>query len=563
MFAYWRNTVENQGALWLMNNLFAVKDWAAQGLRPAMFAATARTFTLTLALTLSAGFLLPQTVAAQTDTTIVELRRQANAGDANAMARYGRAMALGEGITKNQEQAIDWLRKAAERGNVQGMYWYSTMLLTGEGVPANQPLAVSWLRRASENGHLSSMFTLAQAYATGQGIAQNLALAYAWTTIVVNAAPLQNPANNSLRDFKQRASDIQQSLAKSLDPQLKSRAEQQAAAWVIGTQPQLDAGSPTPPGAAPPSNTARPPSGPPNSPSNNSSATPGGGLSSGASAAPATLPATPAAIGLPPAPQPVPGADNPLNQRSAPIDPLRPRSDLSRPTTSSPGGTPELGQGAGTGAGVSAGLALRRISSGSAFFVTVQGALVTNHHVIKDCKQIRIIGGPEIKVMAIDAKEDLAVLIGPPLGKAVNFRASDLVSQGEEILSYGFPLQSVLATSGQIGAGLVSATSGLRNNASQLQVDVPLQIGNSGGPLLDRQGQLVGMSVAKLNALQMARVTGDVPQNVNFAIKHSVIKRFLESHRMPYQQTNNRGRLDTSAVADEARAYTVALECLV
>ena len=175
---------------------------------------------------------------------------------------------------------------------------------------------------------------------------------------------------------------------------------------------------------------------------------------------------------------------------------------------------------------------------------------------------MRIIGGPEVKLMAVDIKEDLAVLIGPPLGKAVNFRASDRVSQGEEVLAYGFPLQSVLATSGQIGAGLVSATSGLRNNASQLQVDVPLQVGNSGGPLLDRQGQLVGMTVAKLNALQMARVTGDMPQNVNFAIKHSVIKRFLETHRLQYQQTNNRGKLDISAIADEARTYTVALECL-
>ncbi len=492
-----------------------------------------RRLSLASLLGIAACLFTPSKVFAQAEASIVELRRQAIAGEAGAMARYGRAMALGEGVTKNQEQAIDWLRKAAERGNVQGMYWYATMLYAGEGGPANPTLAVSWLKRASENGHLSSMYLLAQAYATGQGASQNTGAAYAWITIVANSAPLQNPQNTSLKEFKQKTSELQQNLLKSLDAQTKIRADQQAAVWVVGTQPQVDV-SPVPT-----QNSAPAPQRPLPSPSS------------------ATLPATPGSAGLPAAPLPVPGADNPLNQRPGSIDPLRPRSEAS--SGSSP---PPSNIGATQAPSGSTPAAPRRISSGTAFFVTIQGALITNHHVIKDCKQIRIIDGAEVKVLAVDVKEDLAVLLGPALGKAVNFRASDRVSQGEEILAYGFPLQSVLATSGQIGAGLISATSGLRNNASQLQVDVPLQVGNSGGPLLDRQGQLVGMTVAKLNALQMARVTGDMPQNVNFAIKHSVIKRFLESHRLQYQQTNNRGKLDTSAIADEARTYTVALECL-
>jgi uncharacterized protein len=471
-------------------------------------------------------------VFAQSESGTAETRALALAGDASAMARYGRAMALGDGITKNQEQAIDWLRKAAERGNVQGMYWYASMLYSGEGGPANPALAVSWLKRASENGHLSSMFALAQAYSSGQGTKQNRALAYAWSSIVANSTPLQNPQNASLKEFKQKASDLQQSLAKALDAQTKARADQQAANWVIGTQPSIDEAQTGATSPSPSASAALPP------------------------ASPGSLPAAPLSTGLPPPPLPVPGADNPLNRQSTSIDPQRQRSEApTLPPSSLP---PPSATNSSTGSTQNQ----RRISSGTAFFVTVQGALVTNHHVIKDCKQIRIIGGQEVKLMAVDLREDLAVLIGPALGKAVNFRASDRVSQGEEILAYGFPLQSVLATSGQIGAGLVAATSGLRNNASQLQIDVPLQVGNSGGPLLDRQGQLVGMTVAKLNALQVARVTGDMPQNVNFAIKHSVIKRFLETHRLQYLQTNNRGKLDASAIADEARTYTVALECL-
>jgi uncharacterized protein len=546
MFDYWRNTVENQVALLLAPSMtikhpqHSVKHASWRFVCALPFVAAA-VFTVA-----------PIESFAQTESSIVEIRRQAVAGDAAAMARYGRAMALGEGITKNQEQAIDWLRKAAERGSVQGMYWYASMLFSGEGGPANPTLAVSWLKRSAESGHLSSMFTLAQAYGNGQGTTQNHALAYAWISIVAGSAPLQNPQNPSLKDFKQRTIDLQQSLSKLLDAPTKAKAEQQASQWTVGNQPQIESSAPQ--GGQNQTTVA---TGPSSSPSASSSSASTSSPLPANSSSTNTLPAAPSAGGLPPAPLPVPGADNPLNQKPGSIDPLRPRSDLQPSPNRGASGTPNQShQGA-------IAPTLKRASTGSAFFVTVQGALITNHHVVKDCKQIRIIDGAEVKLIAIDAKEDLAVLIGPALGKVVNFRASDRVSQGEEILAYGFPLQSVLATSGQIGAGLVSATSGLRNNASQLQVDVPLQVGNSGGPLLDRQGQLVGMTVAKLNALQMARVTGDMPQNVNFAIKHSVIKRFLETHRLQYVQTNNRGKLDTSAIADEARTYTVALECLV
>jgi uncharacterized protein len=527
--------VENQVALLQVNQPKAIRQpidsFAARCMAPRLLI----TLCLIAICSMASGLLLTSPAFAQTEPSIVEFRRQALAGEANGMARYGRAMALGEGITKNQEQALDWLRKAAERGSVQGMYWYASMLYTGEGGPANPTLAVSWLKRASENGHLSSMFTLAQAYANGQGTVQNMGLAYAWISIVANSAPLQNPQNESLKEFKQRATDLRQNLVKTLDAQTKAKADQQAGAWVLGTQPQVETSSPATASSAP-RELSQP------TPSTN-------------------LPATPIGLGLPPAPLPVPGADNPLNQRPSAINPLRPRTEWPGNTGSTP--SPGASQGSAQPLAVTGSdTVLKRVSSGTAFFVTIQGALITNHHVIKDCKQVRIIGGAEVKLMAADVKEDLAVLVGPPLGKAVNFRANDRLSQGEEVLAYGFPLQSVLATSGQIGAGLISATSGLRNNPSQMQVDVPLQVGNSGGPLLDRQGQLVGMTVAKLNALQMARVTGDMPQNVNFAIKHSVIKRFLETHRLQYQQTNNRGKLDTSAIADEARAYTVALECL-
>jgi hypothetical protein len=294
MFAYWRNTVENQVALLHANGL------PAQPRQPVplstidpirrfgdvYFGQLARRLTLSTFLGIAACLVAPGLVLAQAESSIVELRRQATAGEPAAMARYGRALALGEGVTKNQEQAIDWLRKAAERGNVQGMYWFATMLYAGEGGPANPALAVSWLKRASENGHLSSMYLLAQAYATGQGVPQNPGLAYAWVTIVANSAPLQNPQNASLKEFKQKTSELQQNLLKSLDAQTKTKADQQAAIWVVGTQPQIDVS------VTPSQNPAPEPVRPPPSPSPSPSSSP----------SPAALPPTPGSTGYRSAP---------------------------------------------------------------------------------------------------------------------------------------------------------------------------------------------------------------------------------------------------------------------
>jgi serine protease Do len=240
-----------------------------------------------------------------------------------------------------------------------------------------------------------------------------------------------------------------------------------------------------------------------------------------------------------------------LNQRPGAIDPSRLRSTDSAPPAN-----------AASSSSANVAASLKRSSSASAFFVSPAGELVTNYHVVQSCKQIRIVDGAELKLLAFDAKDDLALLVGPGLGRHVLFRASDRVVQGEEILAYGFPLQTLLASSGQIGAGLVAATSGLRNNPAQLQIDVSLQPGNSGGPLLDRNGELVGIVVSKLNAQRVARLTGDMPQNVNFAVKHSVVRKFLEQNQVRPRNGQNRSRIEARVIADEARQYTLPIECL-
>lgn len=226
-----------------------------------------------------------------------------------------------------------------------------------------------------------------------------------------------------------------------------------------------------------------------------------------------------------------------------------------------PGSLLDRGASAARGAAPAA-PAQRRVSSGSGFYVTVDGHLVTNHHVIDGCKRIARGDGAALVLLASDPNNDLALLHGTPVADAALLRAAPDARQGEDVLTYGFPLQGMLSSSGQLGAGMVSALAGLRDNPGQLQIDVPVQPGSSGGPLLDRRGQVVGVVVAKLNALRVAQMTGDIPQNINFAIKLAPLKALLDAHGVRYATGRADARtLSNLEVADTARAFTTPVFC--
>ena len=177
----------------------------------------------------------------------------------------------------------------------------------------------------------------------------------------------------------------------------------------------------------------------------------------------------------------------------------------------------------------------RPTSSGSGFIVA-EGRALTNHHVIDGCQRVtvRTAQGQTLpaKVSASDARRDLALLTfdagaGPPL----RFRENPAVARGEQVITYGFPLSGVLSSGPSLTSGDISALAGLRDNPLHYQISAPVQPGNSGGPLLDARGNVVGVVVSKLNAMRIAQMTGgDIPQNVNFAIKGSEAVIFLRDY---------------------------------
>ena len=126
----------------------------------------------------------------------------------------------------------------------------------------------------------------------------------------------------------------------------------------------------------------------------------------------------------------------------------------------------------------------------------------------------------------------------------------------------GFPLMGLLASGANITTGVVSAMAGLGDDSRMLQITAPVQPGNSGGPLLDQTGNVVGVVVAKLNALIVARRTGDIPQNVNFAIKGSVVRTFLDVNAVKYAIAPSNSTFDAATIGEHAVNFTVPIECL-
>ena len=126
----------------------------------------------------------------------------------------------------------------------------------------------------------------------------------------------------------------------------------------------------------------------------------------------------------------------------------------------------------------------------------------------------------------------------------------------------GFPLHGLLASEANVTTETVSALAGIGNDTRFLQITASVQSGNSGGPLLDGGGHIVGLIVSKLNALHIAKATGDIPQNINFAIKDTVAKSFLDSQSVEYETGASSKSLASADIGTAAKKFTLLLECL-
>ena len=198
-------------------------------------------------------------------------------------------------------------------------------------------------------------------------------------------------------------------------------------------------------------------------------------------------------------------------------------------------------------------------SSGTAFRIA-PGQFVTNHHVVENCKTMVVGGKQGGSVLEIDPKNDLALISVPnDSGETASIRTTRTVLN-EAVTAAGFPLQG--AFSGiAITNGTVSRLSGLQGDTGQIQISAPVQPGNSGGPLVDSAGNVIGVVSGKLNALKVADAIGDIPQNINFAIGGNILRAFLDAKGISYKEAGRGADLRGEQIAALASSFTVLVEC--
>ena len=139
-------------------------------------------------------------------------------------------------------------------------------------------------------------------------------------------------------------------------------------------------------------------------------------------------------------------------------------------------------------------------------------------------------------------------------------RADD-VELGERVLVAGFPYGDLFGNTIKVTGGMVSANKGMGDDSGQFQIYATVQPRNSGGPIYDENGNIVGMVVARLNKRKLEKIIGSIPENVNFGIKGSTVRQFLNSSGLPTKWSKRSKSMNTRELAKIAKNQAVMVVC--
>jgi S1-C subfamily serine protease len=195
-----------------------------------------------------------------------------------------------------------------------------------------------------------------------------------------------------------------------------------------------------------------------------------------------------------------------------PPPPPRPPTPTSRPPAVTPGANPSARDPGG------------RTGQGTCFAIDAHGTIVTAHHVITGARSVAVVfgGGQPIPARVVRSSEatDVALLRAEiATSDFLPLSAPRAAQLGMPVFTIGFPNPELLGVAPKFTEGAVSSLSGWGDEAALMQVTVPVQPGNSGGPLVDERGEVVGVMIARAAELPFLKQTGTLPQNVNFASK--------------------------------------------
>ena len=206
---------------------------------------------------------------------------------------------------------------------------------------------------------------------------------------------------------------------------------------------------------------------------------------------------------------------------------------------------------------------LFNVASGSGFYVSVKGHIITNQHVIDGCEEVKVHQNGDAvlaKRIAEDFKNDLALLKASKTPEYVFGFTQDNPYPLQDITVAGFPFGQAVSSTLKFTQGIISSVAGLSNDYSQIQIDAALQPGNSGGPILDEYGNIVGIAVAKLDQIKTLEDYGVIPENTNFGIKSSVARSMMEGNNIvPIEPSSE--VISKRELSKKATAGTVYLSC--
>jgi len=197
--------------------------------------------------------------------------------------------------------------------------------------------------------------------------------------------------------------------------------------------------------------------------------------------------------------------------------------------------------------------------SGSGFFVNSDGLIATNAHLIDAASNITVVVSTEIgtfeynaKVLLTDKNNDVALVkIIDEKFKGMSpipYEISDKSDIGESVFTIGFPLNDIMGTNFKVTNGIISSKSGIGDDIRYYQITVPLQPGNSGGPLFNKSGTIIGITTAKLNE----EVVGTQIENVNYAIKATYLLNLC--NMLPeYQKGNSKSSIAEKELKEQVK----------
>ncbi len=202
-------------------------------------------------------------------------------------------------------------------------------------------------------------------------------------------------------------------------------------------------------------------------------------------------------------------------------------------------------------------------SSGSGFAVSSLGHIITNNHVVDGCEKVKIHHKGKsfaATVVANDLKNDIALLKGDFNPSTVLRLSQSRPELLQDVYVAGYPFGQKVSASVKVTKGIISSLTGIGNNFSSFQIDAALQPGNSGGPILDDKGNVVGVADAKLDITRTLENFGVIPEDTNFGIKTKVVRDILDSSSITLPSPND-SLISRSELGETISNGTYYLSC--